>query len=591
MKKVLCLSFVLIVFTANVFAASFNPTTLKFSAPDAIQYGFDGSELNIPVQVSGTNALSIFCVYTKGAASEINNVMNGYLGWHHVNKVDTSVYISPSSQLTIGMNEISWDGKDDDGNIVQSGEYTYYLWGYDNISQKTTVNDIIVGKGGSGGKIAHIQEVGEDGLPLTNPVWYGKYGTEKWVIGNDPADETLLETTEYIVPAGFSSAFTLALQPDNHMNYFIRIGNGDTKEQGVQKMIWVPNGESELDTSWGEDGKVIWTGDGGGGIQPGPEIFGDYIWTGNNNYYNVIDAVSSLYEISLEDGTIEREIDMSDWWSDTNDLESGAQLNGGPNGVIKRNDFLYLNCHCSCIKQMVAPLAEDEEDFILWTNQNGDYVLDHNFEEDSARPWACNDYKVGPYTYHLAPDNNLFSNAPSYDVGAVSFGLLAPDGDGIGYFAYAGDTAGWKWFNIFVDGGSNYDGIYCDNQQSQSSDDMFKVDVPGLYYIAHDSINGTITSAPIAVEADAPEAYTVSQNSPNPFNPTTTISFAIADAGNVAIDIFNIAGQKVDTIANEYMNAGSHSVNWDASEFSAGVYFYTVKSGDFSKTLKMTLLK
>jgi hypothetical protein len=47
----------------------------------------------------------------------------------------------------------------------------------------------------------------------------------------------------------------------------------------------------------------------------------------------------------------------------------------------------------------------------------------------------------------------------------------------------------------------------------------------------------------------------------------------------------------VDTILNANLNAGSHSATWNASKFSAGVYFYTVKSGDFSKTLKMTLLK
>jgi len=52
-----------------------------------------------------------------------------------------------------------------------------------------------------------------------------------------------------------------------------------------------------------------------------------------------------------------------------------------------------------------------------------------------------------------------------------------------------------------------------------------------------------------------------------------------------------VAGQKVDTIVSGFMSAGSHTVTWDASEFSAGVYFYTVKAGEFSKTMKMTLLR
>ena len=102
---------------------------------------------------------------------------------------------------------------------------------------------------------------------------------------------------------------------------------------------------------------------------------------------------------------------------------------------------------------------------------------------------------------------------------------------------------------------------------------------------------GSIGISDVAVDDDAPAAFAVDQNYPNPFNPTTTISFTNVEASNVSIDVFNVAGQKVDTIANEFKSAGSHSVTWDASGFSAGVYFYTVKTGDFSKTMKMTLLK
>ena len=118
---------------------------------------------------------------------------------------------------------------------------------------------------------------------------------------------------------------------------------------------------------------------------------------------------------------------------------------------------------------------------------------------------------------------------------------------------------------------------------------MFKIDVPGLYYIAHDSIKGVITSQ-VSVD-EAPAAFSVAQNTPNPFNPTTTISFNIPEAGNVTVDIFNVAGQRVDTVASDFMSSGSHTVTWDASGFSAGVYFYSVKTSNFTKTMKMTLLK
>ena len=98
-------------------------------------------------------------------------------------------------------------------------------------------------------------------------------------------------------------------------------------------------------------------------------------------------------------------------------------------------------------------------------------------------------------------------------------------------------------------------------------------------------------SKPVGVEENAPSTFSVAQNLPNPFNPTTTISFTLPVAGMVSIDVYNVAGQKVDTIVNEYMNTGSHSVVWDGSEFSTGVYFYTVKFNNFTKSMKMTLIK
>jgi hypothetical protein len=106
-----------------------------------------------------------------------------------------------------------------------------------------------------------------------------------------------------------------------------------------------------------------------------------------------------------------------------------------------RDNYVFLNCHCNCLNQMVCPQRYLEtgeyDDFFVWSNGNGDYVLDHNFEETAAIPWVCNDYNVGPYKYSISADADLFSVANTFDVGAVSFGLLAPAGTGLGYYAFA----------------------------------------------------------------------------------------------------------------------------------------------------------
>lgn len=82
-----------------------------------------------------------------------------------------------------------------------------------------------------------------------------------------------------------------------------------------------------------------------------------------------------------------------------------------------------------------------------------------------------------------------------------------------------------------------------------------------------------------------------SQNSPNPFNPTTEIRFSLPSAMNVRLDVYNIVGQKVATLADDRFSAGTHYVTWDASGYASGVYFYRLTADEFTVTRKMLLLK
>jgi Secretion system C-terminal sorting domain len=88
-----------------------------------------------------------------------------------------------------------------------------------------------------------------------------------------------------------------------------------------------------------------------------------------------------------------------------------------------------------------------------------------------------------------------------------------------------------------------------------------------------------------------PNTYTLSQNYPNPFNPSTKINFSIQKAGLVTLKVYNILGQEVATLVNYELKAGTYSSVFDASRFSSGVYFYTIRSGNFVQSKKMMLLK
>ena len=89
----------------------------------------------------------------------------------------------------------------------------------------------------------------------------------------------------------------------------------------------------------------------------------------------------------------------------------------------------------------------------------------------------------------------------------------------------------------------------------------------------------------------APTKFELSQNYPNPFNPSTTISFSIPQRSDVSVKIYDVLGNEVASIINETKDAGKYNINFNASKLSSGVYFYSIKAGDFTATKKMTFLK
>ncbi len=85
--------------------------------------------------------------------------------------------------------------------------------------------------------------------------------------------------------------------------------------------------------------------------------------------------------------------------------------------------------------------------------------------------------------------------------------------------------------------------------------------------------------------------FKLSQNYPNPFNPTTTINYTIAKSGNVKLAIYNILGQEIESLVNEYKNAGEYKIEFDAHNLPSGIYIYKLISGDFIQSRKMIFIK
>ncbi|KAF0152350.1 MAG: 5'-nucleotidase domain-containing protein [Ignavibacteria bacterium] len=99
---------------------------------------------------------------------------------------------------------------------------------------------------------------------------------------------------------------------------------------------------------------------------------------------------------------------------------------------------------------------------------------------------------------------------------------------------------------------------------------------------------------PVSVEdniSSLPTEYQLNQNYPNPFNPTTTIEFALPKAGQVKLVVYDVLGSVVAELVNKELNAGYHKVDFNAANISSGVYFYSIKTGEFNSVKKLILLK
>jgi hypothetical protein len=102
------------------------------------------------------------------------------------------------------------------------------------------------------------------------------------------------------------------------------------------------------------------------------------------------------------------------------------------------------------------------------------------------------------------------------------------------------------------------------------------------------------TWPPLAVgdpDPNLPAEFSLSQNYPNPFNPVTNISFDIPAASFVELSVFDVSGKEIMKLVNEQKTHGRYEVTFNAGNLSSGVYFYRLKAGEISRTMKMILVK
>lgn len=176
-----------------------------------------------------------------------------------------------------------------------------------------------------------------------------------------------------------------------------------------------------------------------------------------------------------------------------------------------------------------------------WFTSNGGRTFATNAEVNLADPFNLSNPNAMPKPgspvrsgYALPPNDGFFD----------------PTADFIGAFGQTDWTAGWS---------------------------TFKFDVPTA-----------VEATPVVV---IPTAYELANNYPNPFNPTTSIRYGLPVDGKVRLSVFNLMGQEVATLVNDYRTAGYHSIQFDAARLSSGLYIYRLEAGKVVISKKLTLIK
>lgn len=204
---------------------------------------------------------------------------------------------------------------------------------------------------------------------------------------------------------------------------------------------------------------------------------------------------------------------------------------------------------------------------------------------DNGNTWGA-DTRLTVYAYAANPSILL-----SGSIVHVIWGVL-PSGSEIHYKRSTNSGNSWETSTQLS---SSFSGAYYPNVAVTGSK---------AHVIWHDVRNGSTNSElyydfnPTGntigitnLSSEIPNSYSLSQNFPNPFNPTTNIKFAISKAGLVKLNVFDIMGREIEILVNENLSAGTFNADWNAENHSSGVYFYKIQAGDFTDIKKMILVK
>jgi Secretion system C-terminal sorting domain len=186
---------------------------------------------------------------------------------------------------------------------------------------------------------------------------------------------------------------------------------------------------------------------------------------------------------------------------------------------------------------------------------------------DNGLTWGSSDVPFNLNTLEVSPDNNNIIYA------GTETGLYRSSNQGVS----------WYHYNNSFTPSINVIGL---SKELNTGDTIIVCTKDGVYKVFHDFLVGVVSS-----NNSIPNSYNLEQNFPNPFNPSTKIKFGLMKPGFTSLKIYDALGREVSNLVNNILPAGAYEIEFNASDYSSGIYYYKIISGEFQDTRKMILTK
>ena len=291
-------------------------------------------------------------------------------------------------------------------------------------------------------------------------------------------------------------------------------------------------------------------------------------------------------------------LEFNEQWGSNNDTPNSVnsrfgsrKLNNTPHNFIISGKKIqaYFSPSDQTTSQLAKTLSKTEKSvnasIMTFTRRElADTVIAVKNRNNKTRLILSNNTDTGTQFAYLQ-SNGVDIRLKGFSSGLLHHKYAIVDAEPLGYTPYV-ITGSHNWSSSAENSNDENTLIIQDAQVAN----FYLQEFAARYYEAGgtDSIN-IVTS--VEDESDIPTQFSLSQNYPNPFNPTTTIKAAIPVTQEIQLEVFNVLGEKVQTLYNGIANAGILTLEFNAVNLSSGVYFYRLKAGEFSDVKKLLLIK